>query len=88
MFFLLLDIAPLQAREEVDGYFTVTGVVRNKDDRKKLENVNVSVPGTNIGTVTNSDGLFSLKIKDAEIVPGAGSISYRVPQYSDLFERK
>ena len=70
MFFLLLDIAPLQAREEVDGYFTVTGVVRNKDDRKKLENVNVSVPGTNSGTVTNSDGLFSLKIKDAEIVRG------------------
>ena len=70
MFFLLLDIAPLQAREEVDGYFTVTGVVRNKDDRKKLENVNVSVPGTNIGTVTNSDGIFSLKIKDAEIVRG------------------
>ena len=70
MFFLLLDIAPLQAREEVDGYFTVTGVVRNKHDRKKLENVNVSVPGTNIGTVTNSDGLFSLKIKDAEIVRG------------------
>lgn len=70
IFFLLLDIAPLQAREEVDGYFTVTGIVRNKDDRKKLENVNVSVPGTNIGTVTNSDGLFSLKIKDAEIVRG------------------
>ncbi len=70
MFFLLLDIAPLQAREEVDGYFTVTGVVRNKDDRKKLENVNISVPGTNIGTVTNSDGIFSLKIKDAEIVRG------------------
>lgn len=70
MFFLLLDIAPLQAREEVDGYFTVTGGVRNKDDRKKLENVNVSVPGTNIGTVTNSDGIFSLKIKDAEIVRG------------------
>ena len=70
MFLLLLDMAPLQAREEVDGYFTVTGVVRNKDDRKKLENVNVSVPGTNIGTVTNSDGIFSLKIKDAEIVRG------------------
>ncbi|WP_291584606.1 carboxypeptidase-like regulatory domain-containing protein [Bacteroides sp.] len=68
--FLLLDITPLQAREEVDGYFTVTGVVRNKDDRKKLENVNVSIPGTNIGTVTNSDGVFSLKIKEAEIVRG------------------
>ena len=84
IFFLLLDIAPLQAREEVDGYFTVTGVVRNKDDRKKLENVNVSVPGTNIGTVTNSDGLFSLKIKDAEIVRGleVSHIGYLNPPIS------
>lgn len=70
MFFLLLDVTPLQAREKVDGYFTVTGIVKNKDSRRKLENVNVSVPGTNIGTVTNSDGVFSLKIKDAEMARG------------------
>ena len=57
------------------GYFTFMGtgrsrelfhyyrIVKNKDNKRKLENVNVSVPGTNIGTVTNADGVFSLKIK-------------------------
>ncbi len=68
MAFLLLGITPLWAQDEVESYFTITGVVRNKDNRKKLENVNVSVPGTNIGTVTNADGVFSLKIKDMETV--------------------
>ena len=62
----ILGITPLQAQEEVENYFTVTGVVKDKENKKKLENVNVSVPGTNIGTVTNSDGVFALKIKDAE----------------------
>ena len=61
----ILGITPLQAQEEVENYFTVTGVVKDKENKKKLENVNVSVPGTNIGTVTNSDGVFALKIKDA-----------------------
>ena len=58
----ILGITPLQAQEEVENYFTVTGVVKDKENKKKLENVNVSVPGTNIGTVTNSDGVFALKI--------------------------
>ena len=65
----ILGITPLQAQEEVENYFTVTGVVKDKENKKKLENVNVSVPGTNIGTVTNSDGVFALKIKDAK-APG------------------
>lgn len=42
----------------------------NKDNKRKLENVNVSVPGTNIGTVTNADGVFSLKIKGTETILG------------------
>ena len=67
---LLLDVSPLWAQDEVESYFTVTGIVKNKDNKRKLENVNVSVPGTNIGTVTNADGVFSLKIKDAEVVRG------------------
>lgn len=70
MAFLLLDVSPLWAQDEVKSYFTVTGIVKNKDNKRKLENVNVSVPGTNIGTVTNADGVFSLKIKDAEVVRG------------------
>lgn len=70
MAFLLLGITPVWAQEEVESYFTITGVVRNKDNKRKLENVNVSVPGTNIGTVTNADGVFSLKVKDTETVQG------------------
>lgn len=44
--------------------------VKNKDSRKKLENVNVSVVGNNIGTVTNADGTFSLKVAEAEAFRG------------------
>lgn len=70
MALMLLGNAPLWAQADAENYFTVTGVVRNKDNRRKLENVNVSVPGTNIGTVTNADGVFSLKIKETESVKG------------------
>lgn len=68
--FLLLGVSLLWAQDEVESYFTVTGIVKNKDNKRKQENVNVSVPGTTIGTVTNMDGVFYLKIKDAEIVRG------------------
>lgn len=48
----------------------ITGVVKNKDNRRKLENVNISVVGSNIGTVTNADGTFSLKVTEAEAFRG------------------
>ena len=51
------------------GYITVSGVVKDKQSRKDLEYVNVSVPGSNIGTVTNSDGAFTLKLDSAEHIP-------------------
>lgn len=63
-------IPPLSAQNAVINDFVITGVVKNKDNRKKLENVNVSVIGTNIGTVTNADGTFSLKVADAEAYRG------------------
>ncbi|MBO7417359.1 MAG: carboxypeptidase-like regulatory domain-containing protein [Bacteroidaceae bacterium] len=47
-----------------ENMVTVSGVVRDQNSRRKLEYVNVYVPGTNIGTVTNSDGAFTLKFKD------------------------
>lgn len=63
---LLVGVTPLCAQNDTNDYYIVTGVIKNKDNKKKLENVNVSVPGTNIGTVTNADGVFSLKIKRSE----------------------
>ncbi|MDR0895581.1 MAG: carboxypeptidase-like regulatory domain-containing protein [Prevotellaceae bacterium] len=56
----------VQAQQPADEEtITLTGVVRNKENRKKLENVTVSLSGTNIGTVTNADGYFALKISRA-----------------------
>lgn len=40
----------------------IAGTVRDKETHKRLENVSVSLAGTSIGTVTNAEGFFSLKI--------------------------
>ncbi|MDR2969085.1 MAG: carboxypeptidase-like regulatory domain-containing protein [Tannerellaceae bacterium] len=47
---------------ENETFITVSGVVKDQKSKRKLEYVNVTVPGTNIGTVTNADGEFSLKV--------------------------
>lgn len=48
----------------------VTGVVKDKETRQVLANVNVSVQGSNVGTVTNADGVFSLKVSQEELGRG------------------
>lgn len=60
------------AQEPVEAMkteFTVSGVVRDKESRKKLENVAVSLVGTPVGTVTNAEGVFSLKIPHMDTIP-------------------
>ncbi|MBO7601692.1 MAG: carboxypeptidase-like regulatory domain-containing protein [Bacteroidaceae bacterium] len=47
-----------------ENMITVSGVVKDQKSHRKLEYVSVYVPGTNIGTVTNADGVFTLKFKD------------------------
>lgn len=53
----------LQAQDTSAGYITISGVVKDKKTNKKLEYVTIGVPGTNIGTISNTDGEFSIKIK-------------------------
>jgi len=48
-----------------ESYFTISGVVKDKSSKKKLEYVNISVPGSKISSITNEDGAFILKIKDS-----------------------
>ena len=52
-----------QMNTDTTRYITIEGLVRDQNDRKRLEFVHVTVPGTPIGTVTNSEGVFSIKIK-------------------------
>lgn len=53
---------PLMAQEE-SGYITISGIVKDQQSKKRLEYVNISIPGTNIGTITNTDGEFSIKVQ-------------------------
>jgi hypothetical protein len=57
------------------GFVTISGVVKDQSSKRTLEYVNISVPGTSIGTVTNADGGFSIKISDS-IPASALEISY------------
>jgi hypothetical protein len=65
------------------GFVTISGVVKDQSSKKTLEYVNISVPGTSIGTVTNADGGFSIKISDS--IPASAleisHLGYRSQRY-------
>jgi len=45
------------------NYYSVSGTVKDAKTKQKVVFASISVPGTNIGTVTNSDGEFTIKIQ-------------------------
>lgn len=80
---LIGNFSPISAQDDSD-YITVSGVVKDKQSKKRLEYVNISIPGSNTGTITNSDGEFSIKIKDVEAakqveVSHIGYFNYLIP---------
>ena len=50
--------------QQQNDYYTVKGVVKDKNTQRTLEYASISVAGTNIGTITNTNGEFSIKIKE------------------------
>ena len=80
---LLLCSYPVWAQGDAGDYLTIVGMVKDKQNKKALENVNVSVHGSNIGTVTNAEGEFALKIKKTETP--REHFTYRLCKYSYLF---
>ncbi|MDR0833407.1 MAG: carboxypeptidase-like regulatory domain-containing protein [Candidatus Symbiothrix sp.] len=58
----LLFLAPAMRAQSDDDFFSIGGVVKHATSKKSLEYVNVSVVGTNIGTISNENGEFVLKI--------------------------
>lgn len=64
---LLMGASPLWAQGgDSESYITVSGIVKDKRSKKTLENVNINLPSSNVGTVTNADGEFTLKIRTDE----------------------
>lgn len=55
----------IQAQESSDDFYTISGTVKDMRTKKAVEYVNVSALGTNIGTITNEDGDFTLKLSYA-----------------------
>ncbi|MDR1335482.1 MAG: carboxypeptidase-like regulatory domain-containing protein [Tannerella sp.] len=55
----------IHAQEEADAgdFYVTAGIVKDVRTKKPVEYVNVSAPGTHVGTVTNEDGEFTLKIR-------------------------
>lgn len=62
LLFLVTSFVSAQSEESL---ITINGIVKDQRNRTTLEYVNISVPGTNIGTITNTDGEFSLKVSKA-----------------------
>ncbi len=63
-----MNLTPIVAQTE--SSIVLNGEVKDRSNRRSLENVNVYVKGTNIGTVTNADGTFSLKIPNEYVDRG------------------
>ncbi|MDR1632561.1 MAG: carboxypeptidase-like regulatory domain-containing protein [Dysgonamonadaceae bacterium] len=61
---LLIFFTGLQAQNDND-YYTVNGTIKNMRNKKKIPYVNVYVPGTNVGTISNEDGEFILKLDNS-----------------------
>jgi hypothetical protein len=64
LFILLgfLLIYPDMKSQGNNDYFVVGGVIKNAKNKKAIEYVNVSAVGTNVGTIANENGEFTLKI--------------------------
>lgn len=48
----------------------VSAIIKDKDSRKELGNVNIVLVGSNIGTVSNSEGVFSLRVPQEHLQKG------------------
>ncbi len=50
-----------------DSTLTLRGIVKDAQSRKRLANVNVFLPHSEVGTMTNGDGVFVLKVPRNEV---------------------
>ena len=62
---LFFNSGILEAQEDSENYFSISGIIRDTRTRKAVEYVSVSAKGTNVGTITNEDGEFVLKVLES-----------------------
>jgi len=71
------------AQNENDSFFTVTGLLKDAKTNEKIIYATISVPGTGIGTVSNSEGEFILKVSKASNIDvfEVSHLSYATRQF-------
>jgi hypothetical protein len=68
LFLPVSGITAVSAQENAGDIHVINGIVKDMRSKKPVEHVTVSAAGTNIGTVTNEDGAFTLKLsKDLNV---------------------
>lgn len=72
-FFFVLLLLGLKAYAQTK---TVTGTVTGKDDGVPIPGVTVTVAGTKSGTVTNGDGVYTIKVPDGQQSLTFSSVGY------------
>ncbi len=71
---LLLTASALKAHAQM----LLEGTVKDKYSQEPVSNVSVAIPGTTAGTVTNTRGSFSLKVKsEEEVTLKCSCVGYR-----------
>ncbi len=61
-FFFLLIVPVVVNAQQNDTLHIITGIIKDAVTRDRIANAAISVPGTQIGTVSNSEGEFIIKI--------------------------
>jgi hypothetical protein len=62
VFILLACYTATLAQSGDDSFITISGILKDAQTKQAVVFASVSIPGTNIGTVTNSEGEFILKV--------------------------
>lgn len=57
---------------KMKGTFIINGIVKDKKSNKTVEYVNVSIKGTNTGTITNTDGSIPAKSQGSSSLASVG----------------
>ena len=66
MMLLACGIISVRAQDQAEEPFiTISGIVKDKQTKKRLGYVNLSVPGTSVGTITNEEGEFTIKVRNS-----------------------
>ena len=64
---LCLFCLPIVAEETMSSkYIMLRGIVKDKESHKVLPYATISLPGNNVGTVSNSDGEFIFKVRSLD----------------------